>query len=902
MASRNLVVQLVLRAKDAASGVFDRFGRGLTGIKNTLVSLPALVAGAFSGVALTGFIRNIIDAGANAQQLEIQFASLYGSVEEGQKRIDEIKAFGRQTIGAQNALDAALRLKRFGIEPLDGALQSLVDQNAALGGSQENLEGLILAVGQAFQKQKLQGEEILQLVERGVPVWDLLSNALGKNVQELQEMSSKGQLGREAIKALLDEMGRTNAGNAAAQFNTFNKLLDRARDLWGRFTLAIADAGVFDTVASKLQELVEQAEKLADNGTLQRWAQQIGEQISAVIAYLTAAAPRIAQWAGEVISNLNTVSRTVSATVGLFQTAFNALQTGLGVIATVITAPFALAAQGLQSLVEGLRRLGAISDETAARIDSGLQVLVDANANAARATIDNANETQAAMAKVAAALGLVEQTAQDSADGIQRSQADIAQSLDDTNQAAQDQTQAVRELTGAQKQALAELERLRDSGDITQAAFERLANQIRKSAEAAQQSTAAAGQLGDQWSQTGQQAAEAARQIGSIKANFDGSAESVSAVNSQLEETRKQTEKARDAAQQHANAADDTAEASERSSGTIKIASDYLVEMAKRAEQTRDALVEGGREGSEEYRKLDAQIQSLRDNLQLIDQFGRSPRNFAANFSFGMGELLRNAERAKAVLGAVDRIMATLGDETARAGELTLALARANGIARNEAELLGEQRLDQLRRSIADAERRMSDFADQVAQARRELEALDAREARARGDEEGARLREQELQFAEEIEELEARIAEARRLGLFELVNLLEQQRQRLLDIQRIERQRLEDEEKARRRREREAAKPAESAGASSGASTGSGARPLGQDIQAGRDYLGVLDQIDEREARLSHNREDRLEREAQVARRITGGTRDRLGQLQYSDDDIRAIATGLERLAGLRA
>lgn len=63
-----------------------------------------------------------------------------------------------------------------------------------------------MALGQAWAKQKLQGEEILQLVERGVPVWDMLAKATGKNTVELQALSSAGRWPRRNHKALMDEI------------------------------------------------------------------------------------------------------------------------------------------------------------------------------------------------------------------------------------------------------------------------------------------------------------------------------------------------------------------------------------------------------------------------------------------------------------------------------------------------------------------------------------------------------------------------------------------------------------------------------------------------------------------------------------------------------------------------
>jgi hypothetical protein len=69
--------------------------------------------------------------------------------------------------GIDDVMSAFTRLKSFGLDPMDGTVKAITDQTAKLGGGQETLEGIVLAVGQAWATQKLQGEEIMQLVERG---------------------------------------------------------------------------------------------------------------------------------------------------------------------------------------------------------------------------------------------------------------------------------------------------------------------------------------------------------------------------------------------------------------------------------------------------------------------------------------------------------------------------------------------------------------------------------------------------------------------------------------------------------------------------------------------------------------------------------------------------------------
>ncbi|MDM5057416.1 tape measure protein [Aeromonas rivipollensis] len=49
-----------------------------------------------------------------------------------------------------------VRLKAFGIDPMNGAMQGIVDQVYKLGDGVEEVQGISLALGQAWAKQKLQ--------------------------------------------------------------------------------------------------------------------------------------------------------------------------------------------------------------------------------------------------------------------------------------------------------------------------------------------------------------------------------------------------------------------------------------------------------------------------------------------------------------------------------------------------------------------------------------------------------------------------------------------------------------------------------------------------------------------------------------------------------------------------
>ncbi len=268
-----------------------------------LAAIGATLAGYLSFRAAADGIKQILGMGDATERLEKRLAGLYGTQEAGKKAFDAIRQLARDT-GQEFAATAesAAKLKGFGIEPLNGSLKALIDQNAKLGGSQETLNGLILATGQAWAKQKLQGEEILQLVERGVPVWDLLSKATGKNVLELQKLSEAGKLGRAEISALLAEIGKSADGAAAANLGTFSGLIVQLKDQWQQFLQAIADAGVLDYAKEQIGGLLDAARRLAQDGTLTQWAKSTADGIKTVSNVVIGAAKVAYEYSGAIVS------------------------------------------------------------------------------------------------------------------------------------------------------------------------------------------------------------------------------------------------------------------------------------------------------------------------------------------------------------------------------------------------------------------------------------------------------------------------------------------------------------------------------------------------------------------------------------------------------------------------
>jgi tape measure domain-containing protein len=300
----DLNIQLILKLVDrataparAAMRLIDRMGgegmrrhaervnRGATMMAS---GLGSVTGAALSGTAvLAGYAGTMglitsafIGPAAEMERFKVQLKNLEGSSEGAEKAMKWIQDFATTTpLELNDTISAYARLKAFGVDPTNGSLQALVDTMAATGGGAEQLDGLVMALGQSWTKGKLQSEEALQMLERGVPVWDLLAEKLGKTSVEVQEMASKGKLGRKEIGLLVEALGERNKGASENMSKTWDGIISNIMDHWSRFRVMVMDSGVFDFLKGRMQQLLDLLNQMAADGRLQVYADRLAQVI-----------------------------------------------------------------------------------------------------------------------------------------------------------------------------------------------------------------------------------------------------------------------------------------------------------------------------------------------------------------------------------------------------------------------------------------------------------------------------------------------------------------------------------------------------------------------------------------------------------------------------------------------
>ncbi len=259
-------------------------GQGAGGFQGAIGSLTGrlvAMAGTWFGIqTLTTQLMAMFQTGDQAERLNVQLKAVMGSIEGGQQASAWIQDFAKNTpLQLDEVTQVFVRLKAFGIDPMNGAMQGIVDQAFKLGGGFEEVQGISLALGQAWAKQKLQGEEILQLIERGVPVWQLLEQVTGKNTAELQKLSEAGKLGRDTIQALMNEIAAQSSGAAANNMSLLSGLISNAQDNLAKFYRMVAENGALTWLKNQLAQLNAEFDAMAKDGRLQAWAKRLSDGI-----------------------------------------------------------------------------------------------------------------------------------------------------------------------------------------------------------------------------------------------------------------------------------------------------------------------------------------------------------------------------------------------------------------------------------------------------------------------------------------------------------------------------------------------------------------------------------------------------------------------------------------------
>ena len=261
MANAQIVVTANTRQAERALG---RVNSSLGTISRTATLAKAAVA----AIATSAVLRSIVQTTARFQDLRTALASVTGGAREGAAAFDFISRFATKTqFGVEDLTTTFIKLRAAGIEPTEQLLTLFTDTAAV---TTDQL-GSLQAITDLFARTTAGGlglEELNRLADRGIPVFTILEEKLGRNRLQLTELGKTAEGASVILNALQEGLNERFGGataarvnNVSTQFSNLQIAITNAADAIGSqgFAKALGDTAVKITaVIEENQELVRE--------------------------------------------------------------------------------------------------------------------------------------------------------------------------------------------------------------------------------------------------------------------------------------------------------------------------------------------------------------------------------------------------------------------------------------------------------------------------------------------------------------------------------------------------------------------------------------------------------------------------------------------------------------------
>lgn len=359
----------VAKALGGAEKTADKSGKSigskLSSGMGSVLKKSAVGVGAAAGAALGAGLTKGIGRLNSIEQAEAKLKGLGHSAQSvGGIMENSLAAVKGTAFGLEEAATTAAGVVAAGIKPgkeLEQVLKTVGDTATIAGTSMADM-GTIF--GSVAARGKLQGDDMLQLMSRGVPVLQLLGDELGKTSTEVSDMVSKGQIDFATFERAM----RKGMGGAALEAgNTVQGAMRNMGAAAGRLGATLAGpffkraAGGFNGVTAALDAMDARMKPVMAN--VDKWL--TGTAVPALERFGASASA-----AFDAFKNSGTVTRTVDVFKSLGQAAMDLAPSLLGIAKNLGQASAALGVGTWQVFLTTLEAVGAVAKALAPPLEA----------------------------------------------------------------------------------------------------------------------------------------------------------------------------------------------------------------------------------------------------------------------------------------------------------------------------------------------------------------------------------------------------------------------------------------------------------------------------------------------------------------------------------------------------
>lgn len=199
-------------ARDHASKTFSDVGRSTDQLGGKIGRFGKFVgAAAMSGVAALGALGVAggvmgVKVAAGNEQAQIAFETMLGSAKKAHTFLDQLQKFAAATpfdfpglqAAASSLISAGINANK--VIPI---MTTLGDVTSGMGTGAEGVQRATIALQQMSAAGRITGEDLNQLRDAGIPVYDLLAKATGKSKAEVVKLAQAGKLGSKELGQMM---------------------------------------------------------------------------------------------------------------------------------------------------------------------------------------------------------------------------------------------------------------------------------------------------------------------------------------------------------------------------------------------------------------------------------------------------------------------------------------------------------------------------------------------------------------------------------------------------------------------------------------------------------------------------------------------------------------------------
>lgn len=291
-----------------AAAATARASSSMTSSMAAVVRTAKLAAAAVGTVTVAGATWGLKAAG-EAEQADIAFSTMLQSAEKAKAFLADLTDFAARTPFEMPQLTkAASSLISIGIETekIIPIMTTLGNVTSGMGTGSEGIRRATVALQQMNAAQKISAEDLNQLRDAGVPVFDLLTAATGKTKEEIAEMSKRGKLGAQELEQLMSAL-ETGKG-----LDRFNGLMERqSESLFGRWStlkdnMGMGLAKAVDPAIPLIKKALEKA-----GAAVEDWAPRLAERTAQFVSWVEPAYAWVKENVGPTLAYIGDGFRSV---------------------------------------------------------------------------------------------------------------------------------------------------------------------------------------------------------------------------------------------------------------------------------------------------------------------------------------------------------------------------------------------------------------------------------------------------------------------------------------------------------------------------------------------------------------------------------------------------------------